>query len=268
MKRAPRIVFAALIFAATFANSSAAASQDSAYPPQYASIKTVQAWIPMKDGVRLAVNLYMPDGPRATAHQDEKFPGDPRILALPQRRLDSGARLGPAFLFRAPRLRHRARGYSRHRRERRKSARPRILRSGAARWPGSDRVACETAVVERQRGHDGNFLGRFQFHPDRAAASARAESHHRRCAPPRNYFTTTSITLTTSCTWTNSSWAWTCNSDSRARRIFPRTKNRSPRVSTPSPGLFSTCTISATANSGAALPSRRIITTNTKFRLS
>jgi len=51
-----------------------AAGQDSTYPPQYASTKTVQAWIPMKDGVRLAVNLYMPEGPLATAHPDEKFP--------------------------------------------------------------------------------------------------------------------------------------------------------------------------------------------------
>ena len=50
-----------------------------------------------------------------------------RIFAVPQRRLDAGARLGPAFLFRAARLRHCACGYSRHRRERRHSAGPRIL---------------------------------------------------------------------------------------------------------------------------------------------
>jgi putative CocE/NonD family hydrolase len=47
--------------------------------PAYAAIKTVQSWIPMKDGVRLAVNLYMPDGPlersAKTAYQHgEKFP--------------------------------------------------------------------------------------------------------------------------------------------------------------------------------------------------
>jgi putative CocE/NonD family hydrolase len=47
---------------------------DSGDAPQYASIKTVQAWIPMKDGVRLAVNLYMPDGPLPAAHPGEKFP--------------------------------------------------------------------------------------------------------------------------------------------------------------------------------------------------
>jgi predicted acyl esterase len=69
-----RFASAVLIFATTFANSSASAILDSAYPPQYASIKTVQAWIPMKDGVRLAVNLYMPDGPLPTAHPGEKFP--------------------------------------------------------------------------------------------------------------------------------------------------------------------------------------------------
>src|ERR1700722_9002370 len=50
------------------------AQQGSSYPPQYPNVKTVQAWIPMKDGVRLAVNLYMPDGPLPTAHPGEKFP--------------------------------------------------------------------------------------------------------------------------------------------------------------------------------------------------
>jgi uncharacterized protein len=39
-------------------------------PPTYATMKKVQATIPMKDGVRLAVNLYMPDG----AKPDDKFP--------------------------------------------------------------------------------------------------------------------------------------------------------------------------------------------------
>jgi uncharacterized protein len=49
-------------------------NQESRHPPQYASVKTVQAWIPMKDGVRLAVNLYMPDGRLPSAHPGEKFP--------------------------------------------------------------------------------------------------------------------------------------------------------------------------------------------------
>jgi putative CocE/NonD family hydrolase len=39
-------------------------------PPTYATMKKVQATIPMKDGVRLAVNLYTPDGAKA----DDKFP--------------------------------------------------------------------------------------------------------------------------------------------------------------------------------------------------
>ena len=52
--------------------------------PTYEAVKIVQAWIPMKDGVRLAVNLYMPSGPivqsttnaqpAANAHSNEKFP--------------------------------------------------------------------------------------------------------------------------------------------------------------------------------------------------
>ena len=53
---------------------SPAADRSAAYLPQYATAETVQAWIPMKDGVRLAVNLYMPDGPLPAAHPGEKFP--------------------------------------------------------------------------------------------------------------------------------------------------------------------------------------------------
>jgi predicted acyl esterase len=39
-------------------------------PPIYPSMAKVQTWIPMKDGVKLAVNLYVPEG----AKPDEKFP--------------------------------------------------------------------------------------------------------------------------------------------------------------------------------------------------
>ena len=60
--------------ATELAKQSPAANQNLSYPPQYAAVKTVQAWIPMKDGVRLAVNLYMPDGPLPGAHPGEKFP--------------------------------------------------------------------------------------------------------------------------------------------------------------------------------------------------
>ena len=38
-------------------------------PPAY-NIRMENTWISMKDGVRLAVTLYMPDGGKA----DEKFP--------------------------------------------------------------------------------------------------------------------------------------------------------------------------------------------------
>ena len=60
--------------ATELAKQSPAANQNLSYPPQYAAVKTVQAWIPMKDGARLAVNFYMPDGPLPGAHPDEKFP--------------------------------------------------------------------------------------------------------------------------------------------------------------------------------------------------
>ncbi|MFZ1034378.1 MAG: CocE/NonD family hydrolase [Candidatus Acidiferrales bacterium] len=43
-------------------------------PSAYSAIKVARAWIPMKDGVRLAVNLYMPDEPLPRAESGEKFP--------------------------------------------------------------------------------------------------------------------------------------------------------------------------------------------------
>src|SRR5271163_3231754 len=39
--------------ATKLSDPSPVASKNSAYPPQYASVKTVPAWIPMRDGVRL-----------------------------------------------------------------------------------------------------------------------------------------------------------------------------------------------------------------------
>ena len=65
-------------------------------PAIYSGVKKVQTWIPMKDGMRLAVNLYMPDG---APEPDEKFPA---ILEyLPYRKDDwsSGARLAADVLF-------------------------------------------------------------------------------------------------------------------------------------------------------------------------
>lgn len=44
--------------------------QSSSGPPVYHTMEKVQAWIPMNDGVRLAVNLYMPKG----AKPGDKFP--------------------------------------------------------------------------------------------------------------------------------------------------------------------------------------------------
>jgi X-Pro dipeptidyl-peptidase (S15 family) len=46
-----------------------AAADDSATPRLY-TVRIAQAWIPMKDGVRLAVNLFLPVG----AKPEEKFP--------------------------------------------------------------------------------------------------------------------------------------------------------------------------------------------------
>jgi uncharacterized protein len=53
-------------------------------PPKY-GVRMESAWIPMKDGVRLAATLYMPDG----AHAGEKFPA--LLEYLPYRKDDGTA---------------------------------------------------------------------------------------------------------------------------------------------------------------------------------
>ena len=53
--------------------------------PPTCGVRMVQAWIPMKDGVRLAATLYMPDGAKAT----EKFPA--LLEYLPYRKDDGTA---------------------------------------------------------------------------------------------------------------------------------------------------------------------------------
>src|ERR1700676_4947474 len=53
-------------------------------PPAY-GVRIEQAWIPMKDGIRLAATLYMPDG----AKPGEKFPA--LLEYLPYRKDDGTA---------------------------------------------------------------------------------------------------------------------------------------------------------------------------------
>jgi uncharacterized protein len=67
-------VISALLLAGTAVPASAQNAKEVPTPPAYGAIKVVQDWIPMKDGVRLAVNLYMPDGPLPSAKAGEKFP--------------------------------------------------------------------------------------------------------------------------------------------------------------------------------------------------
>jgi len=59
-------------------------------PASYEAVKIVQAWIPMKDGIRLAVNLYMPNAPVQPTTPDAEHGGKfPAILEyLPYRKDD------------------------------------------------------------------------------------------------------------------------------------------------------------------------------------
>ena len=74
-------------------------------PPSPAAygVRMEQAWIPMKDGVRLAATLYMPDG----AKVEREVPCPAGIPSLPQRRWHGGRRLSQARIFRAAWLRGR-----------------------------------------------------------------------------------------------------------------------------------------------------------------
>ena len=60
-----RVLAVVWLFAVAVLNA-----QAQTIPPAYATMKKVESWIPMKDGVRLAANLYMPDG----AKPDQRFP--------------------------------------------------------------------------------------------------------------------------------------------------------------------------------------------------
>jgi hypothetical protein len=68
MKSGVRISFQAFILTLIIAAGSAFAVEPPS-PPAY-KIRMEDSWIPMKDGVRLAVKLYIPEGAKA----DEKFP--------------------------------------------------------------------------------------------------------------------------------------------------------------------------------------------------
>lgn len=67
MKSGVRISFQAFIL--TLIIAAAAFAVEPPSPPAY-NMRMQDSWIPMKDGVRLAVKLYMPDG----AKVNEKFP--------------------------------------------------------------------------------------------------------------------------------------------------------------------------------------------------
>lgn len=73
-----------LLFAILITAFSGASAVDSPSPPAY-GVRMETAWIPMKDGIRLAATLYMPDGTRTGEH----FPA--LLEYLPYRKDDGTA---------------------------------------------------------------------------------------------------------------------------------------------------------------------------------
>ncbi len=163
-----RIVFA-LLLAAAFALPALAARTTVA--ASY-GVRMENAWIPMKDGVRLSATLYMPDG----AKPGEKFPA---ILEYQPYRKDDAmaARDYEVYTYFAHRgyvcARVDIRGFGTSEGS---SHRPRIFRTRADGRFAGDFLARSAVVVERQRRDDGHFLERIQFAADGYASSSGAES--------------------------------------------------------------------------------------------
>src|SRR5215472_1607937 len=111
-------------------------------------------------------------GPRAPSRA-----GDPRDDSLSQARRHDLPRPSHASLDRGPRLCLRPCRYPRQRRIR-GAAERRVSGARAAGWGGNRRVALAPALVQRQRRHDGHFLGWLQFAPGRSAQAAGAEGDH------------------------------------------------------------------------------------------
>jgi uncharacterized protein len=65
----PFFPWALILLGLTFAAALPSLAVEPPSPPTY-GVRMENAWIPMKDGIRLAVTLYMPDGGKA----GEKFP--------------------------------------------------------------------------------------------------------------------------------------------------------------------------------------------------
>ena len=184
-------------------------------PPAY-GVQLTQAWIPMRDGVRLAVTLYLPAGGKAR----ERFPA--LLEYLPYRKDDDEALRDfanhPYFARRGyvgARVDIRGFGNSE-----RRTARPGILGAGAAGRGAGHRLARAPALVERQGRHARNLLGRLQLDPDGDAASRRRSRPSSPSPPPRRSSRKTCTTWTASCTSMNSRSPWTSIRAAAARRTF------------------------------------------------
>ena len=153
-------------------------------PPTYRWFRMVSAWIPMKDGIRLAATLYMPDG----ANPGEKFPA--LLDYLPYRK-DDGTAAGDypknAYFCR--------RGYVGARVDIRgfgaSEGRPRtvsIPEHEQMEWRASHSLAGHAAMVERQQSGMTASVGWIQCVADGDAKSGGAESRHRASTRPKGLF--------------------------------------------------------------------------------
>jgi len=150
MRTATQIAVAILAVMQFASRSSAQTPAESA--PQYSGVHIEEQWIPMPDGVRLAVNLFTPEG----AKLGEKFPA--LLEYLPYRKDDWSAQRDVGLHSYFVR-----RGYV--------VARVDIRGTGRSEGQTHDR---EYSEQERQRRNARDLLGRIQFHTDGNASPSGA----------------------------------------------------------------------------------------------
>jgi hypothetical protein len=143
-------------------------------PAKRYGVRIEHVWIPMKDSVRLAANLFMPTG----ADSSEKFPV--LLEYLPYRKDDGTATRDYAIQsyfvrsgYVGARVDIRGTGQSEG-----PNARPGVFRARAARWNGDHRVAGEAALVQWQRRDVRHFVEWVQFSAACHATPTRVESNY------------------------------------------------------------------------------------------
>ena len=167
-----RLVPAAVLILLTIATAPSASAVVPPSPPAY-GVRMEDTWIPMKDGVRLAVKLYMPEGAKA----GDKFPA---VLEYHPYRKDDGSAavttpcmptLPGAVMYVPASTSGVLAGV-------REFLRSRIFRAGTLDASQIIVWLAASALVKGQRRVDGYRRERLQFSSDGHVTRAGTEGNH------------------------------------------------------------------------------------------